>query len=288
MNEQVTDRSPYKDDTGEAQLLHSVAAFFDILGYRQRIKDAFERGRGKEELAKLRSALAEARVLLDQIVNDKMFDKRLVDVRSFSDNVLLAIPIIGHPISPLYDVVHHLSWFQMEMSRRGYFIRGAVAIGEIYTDADVIFGPALLEAVDGEKDAKNPCVIFCPSAETALQDESTGWGGYEPPHRFHGFVREIGGRPFIDYLEESVMGDEDEGGPYTKVLTQHKHMIEQSYAELPLDSTNRCKYEWLAAYHNYFCDRHPHSFEASAKVMLPSEGPNFEPLRNMFDFKTAN
>jgi hypothetical protein len=275
--EAITKSSPYHSEEGAPKLLRSVTGFVDVLGYSEQIKEAFKAGQGMNELLQIKSALQEAGAHLRER-QTAGFDMRMFEVRFFTDNIVIGEPIPEHgrPIGTLLNIITYLGWFQSEMACRGYFVRGAVSAGELYIDQEIVFGPALLEAVEGEKVADNPRIILTDSAFALIQDDFKTWIGGAPDYL--GVLVDSDGRAFIDYLEESVMIARDEVGPYTELVHRQKAQVEKALSKFAGCPKIRTKYEWVAAYHNYFCDKYHFNFGAAEKIDPALFGPKFSPV----------
>src|SRR5687767_5770696 len=63
-----------------------------------------------------------------------------------------------------------LAAFQLRMAMEGYFIRGAIAVGDAYVDEIAVFGEALIEAYEGESRlARDPRIILTESAVNSVR-----------------------------------------------------------------------------------------------------------------------
>ena len=255
--------NPFQSTEGKPQLRQSVAAFLDILGYSDYIDGVFKEGKGQSELVRLRGALDVAYEHLKQQSQRGHFDGKLdFQVRSFSDNLAIGYPIperVG-PFGILTMVVHYVAWIQAELAREGYFIRGAISVGELYVDDDIIFGPAIMEAYRAEhKLAVYPRVILCDSAKAPFQRP---WREQKVP----GVLLDSDGRVFIDYLEQTVMIAYPDDRPFTEFLEGHKTAVIGMIKKFMSNPYVRAKYDWAAIYHNAFCEKYPELFGEEDKI----------------------
>jgi hypothetical protein len=149
--------NPYLTKESRPQLQPSVAAFVDFLGYKEDVEAAFKRGNGQMELERLRTALDNAYQHLQASRDSSFVGKRRLEYKSFTDCL-----VIGRPITQFHqdardavfavdDVINYLGFLQMQFSCMGYFLRGGVAIGELYMDQDMVFGQALIDAYKARK-----------------------------------------------------------------------------------------------------------------------------------------
>jgi hypothetical protein len=255
--------NPYKGENGAPQLRPSVAAHLDILGYSDYISELFKDGKGEKELVRLRNALDEAYQDLKARPNKQIFsDKLRFQVRSFTDNLFIGYPIPEHDDAwgVLRTVVDYIGHLQMTLALDGYFIRGAISVGDLYVDEDIVFGPALMEAVRAEKQlAVFPRVVLCDSAEEPFQAELED-------KKVLNVLIDSDRRVFIDYLNASVMIAQPGGPVFTEFLEGHKTTIVAKLEQFTNKPYIRAKYEWAAIYHNAFCESHPTLFDENDRI----------------------
>ena len=54
---------------------------------------------------------------------------------------------------------------RLSLANHGFFMRGAISLGDAYVDDVVVYGSAFIEAHDGEVElARDPRIILCTSA----------------------------------------------------------------------------------------------------------------------------
>ena len=125
---------------GELQYERRIVIFFDTLGWRNQIQLA---GDDPRKIARLASV-------------PRMFCKRVTDmagrsegvhISSFSDNVVVSVPCDQYSVLPLLEA---LATIQLGLAMHGFWVRGAVTIGDLYHDAEIVFGPALNQAYELE------------------------------------------------------------------------------------------------------------------------------------------
>jgi len=257
--------NPYKDSDGAPRLRRSVAAWLDILGYRDYMKAAFnEEGKGQKELVRLRNALDVAyRDLKERSNRENPFGDTAPQVRSFTDNLIIGYPISEHgwwAVENLNSVIYYISFLQAELARKGYFLRGAISVGELYIDEDIVFGPALMEAYQAEQNlAVYPRVILCDSAEMEYRDPRR-------ERKVSNLLIDSDQHVFVDYLDNTVMIAYPDDRPFTEFLEGHKTSVVAKLKEFTNKPYIRAKYDWAAIYHNSFCDTHPELFDENDKI----------------------
>ena len=148
------------------------------------------------------------------------------------------IPEHADAVSVLLMVMDYIGYFQMKMAGEGYSIRGAISIGQLYMDEDIIFGPALMEAYRAEqKLAVYPRVILCDAAMDPFQG-NWQWG----ERSVSGVLKDSDQRVFIDYLKETVMMAYPDDGPFTDFLEKHKNAVAAKLLEFSDQPYIRTKY----------------------------------------------
>jgi hypothetical protein len=129
--------------------------FVDILGFRQLIEELRD-GRSQFEdlrslLRKVHSPLYKSPVIWGQI------DLR---VQSISDAVAISATCNEHGFAQVFHSIQHLT---LDLLKKGFFIRGAIAKGMLYHDGEMVFGEALVEAYRLESEvARFPRIMLAP------------------------------------------------------------------------------------------------------------------------------
>ena len=78
----------------------------------------------------------------------------------------------------LDQVLSDIALLQLGLAHEGFFVRGGVAVGALYIDDDMVFGPGLLDAHDAEQNAKTPRVVLHESAVKLVKRHVTYYGGH--------------------------------------------------------------------------------------------------------------
>ncbi|MYJ95951.1 MAG: hypothetical protein F4053_10300 [Proteobacteria bacterium] len=267
----VATRNPYICDGCAPKLQRSVFAFVDVLGYKDWVKKTKGRANQESLLLRLHNALSSSRDWLDggnlPDFIQKFGDRDRFSLKAFTDNIAVGWPIgfrRGDGEGELISALHDLATFQLKMVQAGFFIRGAVAVGDIYVDEIAVYGDALVDAHKGEsKLAKDPRIVLTESAKDVLQgylDTPSISGGAQ---RSRGVWQDNDGQWFVNYLD-TILIAEDQVGPFFSELKQHKGSVQSKLEEYGHDAAIFAKYAWTAGYHNDFCDFH--GFEARHKI----------------------
>lgn len=279
MVDEFDTRNPYVDKEGNPILKPSLVVFVDIQGYADLVREAENSGRSQELLIRLHHTLKEATRNLNlenqthrefNALSNDLPKKDLYKLRTFTDNI-----VIGYPLHPfegwehgeweLNSVIYALSFFQTEMTNAGFFVRGAISIGDLYVDETVVYGQGLIEAHTGENQlARDPRIVFTKSAREVVLQQITRYGEHTP------FVsriyRDSDGQLFLNYLDYRILIAENDIGPDYEALQKHKAITETKLTRYQDQPHIWTKYMWTANYHNYFCRRHNHYFGEAYRI----------------------
>ena len=257
----VATRNPYICDGCAPKLQRSVFAFVDVLGYKDLVKKTKGRANQESLLLRLHNALSSSRDWLDggnlpEFVQ-KFGDKDHFSLKAFTDNIAVGWPIgarRGDGEGELISALHDLAAFQLTMVQAGFFVRGAVAIGDIYVDEVAVFGDALMEAHNGEsKLARVPRIVLTKSANDLLRSYLDSSPYLRSVHGIRDVWQDNDGHWFVNYLD-TILIAENEVGPFFSELEQHKGSVQTKLEEYGDDPAIFAKYAWTAGYHNDFCD----------------------------------
>ncbi len=250
-------RNPYIDPDGVPKLKRSVVGFIDILGYSDLVKSARSHEESQAQLARLHKALRASREHVDpNQVDDlllKLADKDFYAFRAFTDNIVIGQPIRDDGEIELGRVFFDLSYFQMKMTMEGFFVRGAIAVGDLFMDDITVFGDGLIEAYEAETTlARDPRIVLAPSAQRAVNRHLTYYGGGSHAPQNHALLKDSDGQYFVHYLDTLIP---ENGIFFEPELAIHKAKIEEKLAHSKSRPAIWAKYLWAANYHNYFCDQ---------------------------------
>lgn len=224
-----------------ARLTRQVVLFLDILGSTLMASNLH----AQRDLGKLSEALkfAHELALLKQAGTP-------YQISSFTDNVVLGWLIKTGNALELLLTLKEAAAYQYALTRHGFFVRGGLTCGRHYMDNDMVFGPALIEAVELERaSAIYPRIVLGGAATNILRRVRKG-----------GVVTGIGkavarsddGHVFVNYL--TVLLSDRSVAP--RELLKHKQSIEHALTRWSNNARVWEKYRWLANYHNHFCHRH--------------------------------
>lgn len=228
----------------------SYCAFMDVLGFSTRVRASYEEGNEDSLLESFHEILGESITKLKRDADDSM-----LYFKSFTDNLILAYPRFSEDMESEFGfILWAMNEYQFQMALRGFFIRGGLAVDQLFMDENSVYGAALLTAYDLEsKVAVNPIVVLCDSTMALVDHHITYYSGEIAP-QLRDVLKGADGRYFLNYLTESIV-EGDEGDLLdVKRLRQHKEQIEIALLANAKVPNVLSKFTWLASYHNYFCD----------------------------------
>ncbi len=134
-----------------------IVAFLDILGFSTMIEDS------KVDTtlrARIKNAMEIIYRVKEEYSNEKGYEQATgVRVTTFSDSIVISYP--ANKQDGLFLLLISIIHLQLELGALGIMIRGGIAVGDIYHDGRMVFGPAMNEAYKLEnKKAVYPRVVI--------------------------------------------------------------------------------------------------------------------------------
>ncbi len=185
-----------------------IVAFVDILGFSQMIKE-FDKNDDIPLLTDLKKALDTA---IDYMQQNYKYAQGEIETKLFSDCLCLSTSYFDNKTDFPYQfgiVMLGLNIYQALLLQKGYLVRGGIAIGSYYSDKNMIFSGALVDAVQFEKNGstsgnpsniKPPRILVSPKILEKL-DKSTVHDSLKISYQ-KGLIRsndmEVFISPFID------------------------------------------------------------------------------------------
>jgi len=241
-----------KYNPNNPSLIESLVCFTDILGFSNLIVQSPNRQHGSELLKKLHT------ILKNQYKNMKEMNPH-AQFKTFTDNVILAYPIFQDGEWQSGNLFMSFINYQLEMTMNGYFLRGGVSFGDYYGDEDFAYGPALIEAYDLEsKQANYPRIILSKEMVKIVAEYLGYYAEPEEAPQSSYLLKDTDEMVFINYLyalQEEFEYTQDQD-IYIQNIINHKEIILNSLNMYKDNSKLYSKYEWVAQYHNYYCDQY--------------------------------
>ncbi|WPN64511.1 hypothetical protein QMK47_05840 [Pseudomonas sp. P9_35] len=230
----------------------SYCAFLDVLGFKEYVL------RNAGDHAAFQHVVRALRAGREQFKDPE--ERKFFKVKNFSDNVMVSVKHRGDGLF-LPTLFEFICRYQKELVWHGMFVRGGVALGELYVGSDTIYGDALIEAYEIEsQSAVYPVVMLSDKVIEFAKNSSyfhaaTGVWRYGD---FHDIFVCFEGRYYINYLKSAVVFFTDKEGGYSSYLDvhflrQHQRLLQERLLEFLNSQKIYRKYCFLAKYHNAFC-----------------------------------
>lgn len=243
-----------------------LVSFFDILGFREIINNK-DPDFISEVLCNLRKHAKP---------DDFLQSTYEIDSIAFSDNIVRSVHIesnanIERPNGLLWFELFQLAWLQSQLIfEYGVFLRGAITVGQLCIQDEIVFGPGLVRAYELEsKESIYPRILIddelldlfrethplLGAAHHELEDDQAYINEYA--------ITDSDGKRFINYLSISHITLDDNFIEVFSVLDRHyKRVVEAATNNLENERVLE-KYRWTANYHNRVVESYPdQAFEA--------------------------
>jgi hypothetical protein len=92
--------------------------------------------------------------------------RRTLELKASTDNVVLGHPIKRGGELEFGHLISDVALLQIGFAYEGFFVRGGLAVGDLYMDEDIVLDMGLLDAYEAEQTAVWPRVTL---AESAVQ-----------------------------------------------------------------------------------------------------------------------
>lgn len=223
-----------------------VVTFIDILGYKNIIKETEKDNVQAVKLLEVMNSISE-----EQKRNyEGDFSQSTIgkEISIFSDSIVISYPIqLG---GSLFYILMDLIYLQMELICKSILFRGAVVIGDLYHDRNIIFGPAMVKAYELESEkAIYPRIIIEKNTigEGIKFKASQNTYEYEAEYILSLLRKDYDGYYFLDYMRQYQ--ELDDYSDYYVMLYSVRKMICSALIDIK-DRKILKKYKWLREYYN--------------------------------------
>ena len=248
-----------------------LCAFVDILGFCDLVRQSVDRSPLQGQIRQLLREVVQARPVWDrdspvdviegrltrQGINNPRHEAELLVKEyaaaerglSFSDSLILSATLNDHAVT---NLVTSLLFLTRRLAELGKYVRGAVCLGKLCHEQDLCFGPALIDAIDLEKNvACFPRIIFTPEAHAAVAKVQSHSVGPLAP-----YLREdFDGWRFLDFLNQAAL---DLGGPFREdQMMEIRLALDRQFSSSRVPNRVRQKLLWLARYFNSVLEEAP-------------------------------
>lgn len=230
--------------------IERIVAFVDILGFKNLVNESLYSSEAAERIYKALQ-LIYGRKQDNEADSFMGMQKYGVEVSVFSDSIVISYPLNydGGLFFILLDVIH----LQLELACLGILIRGGIAIGLLYHNGQIVYGPAMNQAYLLEsRYAVYPRIILCEQTinEGILKTCSHGHTvEMETEYVCSCIQRDKDGFYYLDMLrQDSELVDY--GNEYYLWLQIIRQVIVRGLNENMYNKRIYDKYVWLKRYFN--------------------------------------
>lgn len=224
-----------------------LLAFIDILGWAQLVTKSAE---SAEEMnmvmvgSRLLSFQAQSKAFLsDFFIDHDVAVPPLIDTSHFSDTVVMSCPITSPSV---FSFAGSIQLLCQSLLVEGHYTRGAVVVGKLYHRENEIFGPALLQAYDLERNVvKYPRIVVTPKAKVLIDPMISLPDGSKTS--FRNILRDFDGLYFVDILGFAT-GTKNESRRLTGTEGIVLDQIEAKMTKDIGDLGRRAKHGWMVRY----------------------------------------
>jgi len=232
----------------------------DILGFSSEVRDASKAGNQQQHLEKLRAALEEANSRLHTEADLSEFGIRTADymVKVFTDNVVIGIPIQDDGESELGRMIDLAGNYQFSLLQRGFFVRGGITVGDLYIDANTVYGNALLDAHDAETQlARDPRIVLDAKVMELVHLHLTYYAAIKIAPHNEDLLVDSDTQMFLNYLMIPLYGEPPDDS-YFAAFANHRDLIKDRLLKFAEQPQLWSKYVWAGTYHNVICTEFLH------------------------------
>jgi hypothetical protein len=221
----------------------SIVAFMDLLGFKALIASLKPRA-----VNQLRDLLKQA-MAISEISADAELTGTEYYAKMFSDSVSMSIPARR---SDPFQFLLHIACFQANLGLHGIFVRGAVVLGDHFEDERILFGPALVQAVDLEKTiALWPRVVIHPVLVKLCNNKETleKRNNVQIDQTESLLQQDSAGITYLNYISFFYFKNEAEEVAVQFLRRHGQHIVKAAEANMN-NFWVLHKYYWLATYYN--------------------------------------
>ena len=255
-------------DPESPSLLPAIVCHADILGFRAMTRVALRSGMGREFLLRIKRALSAAYGKVRKARNPGYGHPPAFDMKVYTDNIVVAHPLSApfrdHGEPELGTLLTLFAEVQSSLAADGFLLRGGIAAGLHYQDEEVVYGDALLEAVNLDKSGRSPRLVIGDSVRPLISKQLSSYGdSWWAPHYHHLLEDPRDGELCVNYL--GVAFEHFPYGPIDwKLLEKHREKVLAGLSRYESDTRVWPKYRWAAVYHNYVCSTFAAQFPGRA------------------------
>ena len=235
MSDQPNKKIEYKDN---------IVCFIDILGFKEIIKHTVNLDNSLDE-----SSIAFELMLMEKLCHNDMHIPPIPEVEhiQFSDSIVIFAPVNIENLSNIISIADSVILGCLMHKR---LCRGGITAGKLYHNGSVFFGPAIVSAVELEKKAINPRIVFDEESfsnfSISIRTLNVDRQHFDCPPIS---IDEDDDKLFIDYISNGIFNDRCDRNIISHIENLYKMTIDGLEHK---DEKVRKKYEWLRSKYNKY------------------------------------
>jgi hypothetical protein len=241
-----------------------IVGFVDILGFKNMIRD-FDANRDIALLTDLKDALDHAIAQMKTIFKNTSDE---LEFKLFSDCLCISLPYFDNEVDFTYQfgsLMLGIKVYQTHLLQKGYLLRGGISAGSYYSNDNMIFSGALVDAYEFEstgsttktaKSFKPPRVLVSPLILTKLENTRVHYSMH--PFFADGLIKDSDGEVFINpvvsisasrKVYETVLDSftDNSGDEISSALNSMITGLTKMFIPLMSDSTEKLTYDTMIA-----------------------------------------
>lgn len=235
--------------TNNIQTTQHLIAYLDVLGASRKLCTE----NNIDFINKLSTLYREHEVLAQWGLNVEQ-----IQIVTFSDNMLLSLPLHSFNskedwLIAAYDFLIYVMLLQLESICYGFFLRGAIKTGELFTDMkrNFVAGKGLVEVYQQEQEiAIYPRVVV---QDNDFIKDILGLKRNNTALQSQLFKKDHDGIIFLNFLALNVL---PQGLMMTQVYRDIKIYYEKLIAPEATTLKIKQKHQWFVTYFNQFCKQY--------------------------------
>lgn len=250
------------------QYENRICLFLDILGFKKQVNGARE---SSKEIMRIRNGLLEIYYAFHGRLKPPEDYRTSKKVSQFSDSIVVSYEMTEE--SSVYHLLFDTYMVHIDLLRHGILVRGAITKGALYHDDRLVFGPALVEAVELEKYAMYPRVILSKEIIAIGMEHHGFWHDSEEEEKYIKSLieKDSDGVFYVNYFGVSPE-DFDEGWDDLIIYLNFLRELIVDSLQKETSVGIKLKYSWMSEKFNFMITAlHKDNYQAWMGFGIPNE-----------------
>lgn len=229
-----------------------LCLFLDILGFKNHVMESAQekteptKGFNRRfDVVRIHSALSAIdRAIKPSGPSFSGIEKSSKQVTQFSDSIVISYKLEER--SAVFDMLYDMYFLQIELVQRGILVRGAITMGLLFHDQHIVFGPALVEAVELEKLAMYPRVILHQEIiDHGKSRNASHHSSKDEEKSIRSMLKQdLDGMYYIDYFHPSPEDFDENWDGFYEYMISLREMVRR-LSHLTKDTSIKLKHSWM-------------------------------------------